>query len=110
MFGRLPIRSSSHPNTGTRHVTTAHMTESADETPAIQLRYDPSVDMGYLRLGSHRYWGMSKTTRMWWDDDLRVELGLDFDADGRLIGIELFSVSRIVTPDVLKAAHRYDPS
>jgi uncharacterized protein YuzE len=47
---------------------------------------------------------------MWWDEDLGVELGLDFDADGRLIGIELFSVSHLVTPDVLEAAHRYDPT
>jgi len=51
---------------------------------------------------------MSRTTRVWCDDELRVESGLDFDADGRLIGIELFSASHIVTPDVLEAAHRYD--
>jgi uncharacterized protein YuzE len=45
---------------------------------------------------------------MWRDEDLRRELALDFDSHGRLIGIELFSVSQVLRPEILALARPYD--
>jgi hypothetical protein len=96
-------------HTGTRHDTADTMTDSDNESSELDLRYDASVDMGYLRLGRTRYRGMVKARHDWWGDDPRIELGFDFDADGRLVGIEFFSMSHIVTPEVLAAARPPEP-
>jgi hypothetical protein len=45
---------------------------------------------------------------MWWDENLRTELGLDFDADGHLIGIELFSMSHVLRPEIFDLARPID--
>ncbi len=81
------------------------MTQPENDTPGLDLRYDASVDMGYVSLRSpRREPGVVARTRMWWDEDLRTELGLDFDADGHLVGIELFSMSLVLRPEILPLA------
>ncbi len=93
---------------GHRHVTTAHMTQPENDAPGIELRYDAVVDMGYLYLRSRRARGIVATTRMWRDENLRTELGLDFDSEGHLIGIELFSMSQVLRPEIFALARPYD--
>jgi hypothetical protein len=60
------------------------MTQPDNARPGIDLRYDAVVDMGYLYLRSSGERGVVATTRVWWDENLRTELGLDFDSDGHL--------------------------
>jgi uncharacterized protein YuzE len=64
--------------------------------------------MGYLYLRSSEGRGVVGTTRMWWDASLRTELGLDFDSDGHLIGIELFSMSQVLRPEIFALARPYN--
>jgi uncharacterized protein YuzE len=84
------------------------MTQPENGAPGIDLRYDAVVDMGYLYLRSRRGRGVVATTRMWWDETLRTELGLDFDSDGHLTGIELFSMSQVLRPEIFALARPYD--
>jgi uncharacterized protein YuzE len=93
---------------GNRHVTTAHMTQPENDASGIDLRYDATVDMGYLYLRRSGERGTVATTRMWWDDNLRTELALDFDSDGHLIGIELFSMSHVLRPEIFALARPYE--
>jgi uncharacterized protein YuzE len=79
------------------------MTQPENGAPGIELRYDAVVNM---RSSGER--GVMATTRMWWDENLRTELGLDFDSDGHLIGIELFSMSQVLRPEIFALARPYD--
>jgi uncharacterized protein YuzE len=56
--------------------------------------------MGYLYLRRSGERGGVATTRMLWDENLRTELAMDFDSDGHLIGIELFSMSRVLRSEI----------
>jgi uncharacterized protein YuzE len=70
------------------------------------IAYDQQIDAAYITLRSS-------------DDDVRVaktvpldpreidgEINLDFDAEGRLVGIEIQSASRFLDPALLERADR----
>jgi len=73
----------------------------------MRLRYDPSVDMGYLYLRPAQEQRAVARSIPWSNQETRSELVLDFDAEDRLVGIELFSVSRLLRPDQLRGAEDY---
>jgi hypothetical protein len=63
--------------------------------------------MGYLYLRPPEEAGVVTKSIPWTDADARAELVLDFDADGHLVGIEIFSPQGLLRPDELAKAESY---
>ena len=55
----------------------------------IDVTYDPSVDAAYIRLGRGK---VANTTEM------SENIILDYDADGRVIGIEILTATKVLAP------------
>jgi uncharacterized protein YuzE len=60
----------------------------------MKLVYDPEADAAYLYLKEGGKAARTVTT----DEDVN----LDFDADGRLLGIEILSAKARLSPELLK--------
>jgi len=76
---------------------------------ALKIKYDRSVDAAYIYLAKHiAPGGVARTCPC---DPLEVdgEINLDFDAEGRLIGIEVLGASQKLLSDLLRQAEP-DPS
>jgi uncharacterized protein YuzE len=74
---------------------------------SIKFSYDEVVNMGYLYLRPESPRGSVARSIPWSDADVRAELVLDFDAEGHLIGIEIFSPKGLLLPEVLATAVQY---
>ncbi|MEV7610464.1 DUF2283 domain-containing protein [Microbacterium sp. NPDC089320] len=63
-------------------------------------RYDPEVDAAYVTVGPPiADGGVARTVPVDLPDDISGELFLDFDRDGRLLGIEVLGASRLLRPE-----------
>jgi len=74
----------------------------------MKLSYDRSVDAAYIQIEAEiDAGGVAKTYPC---DPLEVggEINLDFDAEGRLIGIEVLDASKKLPPGVLASAEASD--
>lgn len=77
----------------------------------MEVTWDKSSGMGYIRLHSDdAHVGISATTvpldclRQDEPDTMIGSLNLDFDSDGRLVGIEVFDVESTLRPSLLQQA------
>ena len=68
----------------------------------MRVTYDESVDAAYLYLVPIEP-GDVKNTYGCPPDEIGGMINLDFDSDGRLIGIEVLSASRLLPDVVLKS-------
>jgi uncharacterized protein YuzE len=68
----------------------------------MKLSYDVSIDAAYIQLA--RDIGVGGVARTYPCDPLEVggEINLDFDAEGRLVGIEIVDASKKLPPELLK--------
>lgn len=76
----------------------------------MKCTYDENVDAFYLRVALHESF----------DGEVKhmisalvapvsgAEINLDFDAEGRFIGLECLSASRVIDPEVLATAEKLD--
>ncbi len=73
----------------------------------MRVTYDPQVDAGYIYLREIDSGGAKHTVPL---DDLEcsvdavASLILDFDDEGRLIGIEALGASEVLPPEILRDA------
>jgi uncharacterized protein YuzE len=70
----------------------------------MKMSYDRSVDAAYIQVAAQiEAGGVAKTYPC---DPLEVggEINLDFDAEGRLIGIEVLDASKKLPPELLDLA------
>ncbi|MBI3694243.1 MAG: DUF2283 domain-containing protein [Acidobacteria bacterium] len=70
----------------------------------MRITYDPSVDAAYIYLSSKIARGAVARTYPCDPSEVKAEINLDFDASGRLIGIEVLEASRKLPADLLKQA------
>ncbi|MEV7657774.1 DUF2283 domain-containing protein [Streptomyces anulatus] len=70
----------------------------------MRVEYDASADMAYIYLVDRAAPGEA-VRQVPTEDNTAV---LDYDSDGRLLGIEMFSARRRLHPDLLSAAERID--
>ena len=71
----------------------------------IKIRYDEEVDAAYIYLAEIGSGGVEKTYPC---NPLEVngEINLDFDKDGRLIGIEILGASKKLPKEILDQADK----
>ncbi len=69
----------------------------------MHLKIDRSANMGYLYLREPGQRGSVAKTVQWEDVDVRAELTFDFDSDGHLVGIEIFSPLQLLLPSEIEA-------
>ena len=72
----------------------------------MKLTYDGQADMAYLYIAEDVADGDAAVTVVVDDEDLRGDLAVDLDADGRVLGIEIFNPRAQLRPDVLASAVR----
>ncbi len=70
----------------------------------MKLTYDGEADMAYLYIAEDVADGEAAVTVVVDDEDLRGDLAVDLDADGRVLGIEIFNPREQLRPDVLASA------
>lgn len=70
----------------------------------MRVEYDASADMAYIYFGDRIAPGEA-VRQVPAADSTAI---LDYDSDGRLLGIELFSARRRLHPDLMSAAERVD--
>jgi uncharacterized protein YuzE len=67
----------------------------------VRVEYDPDVDAAYIYLTEIKPGGVA-TTVPGWPNTQAFEINLDFDADGRLLGIEVLDASKRLPIDFLR--------
>jgi uncharacterized protein YuzE len=72
----------------------------------MRVTFDTETDMGYIYLVDEISPGQSARQVIVDDGDRMMAAALDYDAQGCLLGIELFSASRQLHPDLLAIAER----
>jgi uncharacterized protein YuzE len=69
----------------------------------MRLTYDPSIDAAYIYFGEIGHGGVKYTYTA--SPEISTDMiNLDFDGDGRLVGVEVLSASRTLPPELLAAA------
>lgn len=72
----------------------------------MRITYDPSVDAAYMYLVDRiRPHGVARTYACD-PGQVDAEINLDFDSDGRLVGIEVLSASKKLPNGLLQTAER----
>jgi uncharacterized protein YuzE len=70
----------------------------------VRITYDPNVNAAYIYLSRDRYaGGVAKTYPC---DPMQVGgmINLDFDDDGRLVGVEVMDADKMLPPEILAEA------
>ncbi|WP_309107669.1 DUF2283 domain-containing protein [Arthrobacter sp.] len=72
----------------------------------MRIRYDASVDAAYIYLADEIWLGNAAKTYPC--DPIEVDgmINLDFNSEGRLIGIQVLSASAKLPPELLKLAEK----
>ncbi len=70
----------------------------------MKVTYDPKSDAAYIYLATRIEPGGVKSTYACDPAETGAEINLDFDSDGRLIGIEVLGASRKLPADVIREA------
>jgi uncharacterized protein YuzE len=70
----------------------------------MRVTYDPAVNAAYIYLREIEPGGSRRTISVNGPDLTTGSVVLDFDSEGRLIGIEVLEADRLLTPDLLKGA------
>ncbi|MBE7370604.1 DUF2283 domain-containing protein [Dermacoccus barathri] len=75
----------------------------------MRLAFDGEADAAYVALGPDPgAGGVTRTVPVELGGEPGIDLALDVDANGRLVGVEVLGASRLLAPEVLAAAHRLD--
>ena len=72
----------------------------------MKITYDPSVDAAYIYLADAIEPGGVKKTYMCDPEEVGTMVNLDFDDDGRIVGVEVLSASTHLPKAALKSAKR----
>jgi uncharacterized protein YuzE len=66
--------------------------------------YDAEADAAYIKLTNNIGYGESADTIILGEEDKRVNttITLDFDKDGRLLGVEVLDASKVLREDLFK--------
>lgn len=72
----------------------------------MKVEYDRRADAAYIILGEQV--GRGEVSRTVACDPSREVINLDFDREGRLVGIEVLDASKCLSPEVLRSATRID--
>ncbi len=70
----------------------------------MKITYDPSTDAAYIYLVPKIETGGVNATYCCDPLEINGQINLDFDASGRLVGIEVLGASRKLPADLLKQA------
>lgn len=70
----------------------------------MRVTWDKSADMGYIYIADERTPGSFGETCEFEPPDGGPTIFLDFNKDGKLLGIEIFSPAKRLTKDVLDKA------
>jgi uncharacterized protein YuzE len=70
----------------------------------MKVTYDSTADAAYIYLLARIEPGGVKMTYTCDPIETNAEINLDFDASGRLIGIEVLGASRTLPPELLREA------
>jgi uncharacterized protein YuzE len=70
----------------------------------MKLSYDSSVDAAYIQIAEEIGAGGVAMTYPCDPLEVRGEINLDFDAEGRLIGIEVLDASKKLPPELLRSS------
>jgi uncharacterized protein YuzE len=68
------------------------------------MTYDPSVDVAYIHLVDHIGRGEAKKTYTCDAAAVQGMINLDFDASGKLLGIEVLDAARLLPKELLAQA------
>lgn len=71
----------------------------------MRVTFDGETDVGYIQFADALGPGLA-ASRVVAEDAHGSSVALDFDADGRLLGVELLSARRQLHPDLLPGAER----
>lgn len=71
----------------------------------MRVTFDGETDVGYIQFADELGPGLA-SGRVVAEDAHGSSVVLDFDADGRLLGVELLSARRQLHPDLLPGAER----
>ena len=67
----------------------------------MRVTYDPDADAAYIQLASEIAAGGVAKTHPCDPSEVGGMINLDFDSDGRLIGVEVLDASQLLPPEVL---------
>lgn len=70
----------------------------------MKVTYDESVDAAYIQLADDIGTGGVAQTYACDPDEIGGMINLDFDAGGRVIGVEVLDASKLLPPEVLALA------
>ena len=70
----------------------------------MKIQYDRSADAAYIYIADEIGPGGVVSTYPCDPREVRGMINLDFDADGRLVGIEVMDASKCLPPDALRRA------
>jgi uncharacterized protein YuzE len=72
----------------------------------VKLTYDADVDAAYVYLVDAITAGAVTETRLAMLEFDRASIAFDFDADGKILGLEILGASRVLTKETLRHAER----
>ncbi|CAM2864826.1 MULTISPECIES: DUF2283 domain-containing protein [Dermacoccus] len=76
---------------------------------AARLTFDAEADAAYVALGPDPgVGGVARSVPVDTGDEPGIDVVLDVDANGRLVGVEVLGARRMLAPEVLAAAQRLD--
>jgi uncharacterized protein YuzE len=72
----------------------------------MKIKYDKSADAAYLYLKDSI--GVGEVAKTYCCDPVEVQgqINIDFDADGRLVGIEILDASTRLPPEIFESARQ----
>lgn len=71
----------------------------------MRIDYDPEANAAYIYLSEDRYAGVAAKTYPCDPIAVGGMINLDFDTDGRLIGVEVMDADKKLAPETLVAAN-----
>lgn len=72
----------------------------------MRITYDPDVNAAYIYLSRDRYAGVAAKTYPCDPIEVGGMINLDFDDDGRLIGVEVMDANKMLAPEILAEAEQ----
>ena len=72
----------------------------------MRVTFDPEADAAYIQLASEILAGGVARTYTCDPTDVGGMINLDFDSDGRLVGVEVLDAGHLLPPEVLQDGGR----
>lgn len=70
----------------------------------MRIQYDPSADAAYIQIADAVGRGGVASTYLCDPREVHGMINIDFDADGRIVGIEVMDASKRLPSETLKAS------